>query len=515
MAAEQTSRRKPTELEIAVIDLVDNLGNNNNIKDPDTLPSPSNGPELSTNVSTSSASTISSIQTPSSSIRTPPINDSTIALFSQLNTDELCVITEYVLQTDEKFAKFKDLSSNLKQAFIQNQINGEFLIKYSRPEFCKKLPTIKKGISAKLYKKIKSMADSDISDILKQSKPKMNFNNNDSGDSRSNIDQLKIDMAANYSNRSQSATFSEETKEPQTPITPIPKQYIKLPSYLPSISDNKITLNHENIKQFDQNEFMIFVYILLVSHHEFKDNQQVENIINGMNKLKLSSDSFINIKRLEFVRGLKESQVQGAKATKCYKLLHKYLDNDDGGQLFKSLMESVNIENLSLSQQSQSEQSQTQTLSYSEISEIAVTDFQSSARKMLEAMNDSMKENGVNGKSIIPFYNQSKEDLREYLEKNVRRKSVNILIEILWTDYEMDKENRLNIIKEYDRKQLLKYFISLYMNYIQNIVIKHKLDSNKCQSLKRKGLCKIFTSQCGLTLGVATNICDKIFSKIE
>eukprot|EP01084_Bolivina_argentea_P031764 58779_1 len=146
-------------------------------------------------------------------------------------------------------------------------------------------------------------------------------------------------------------------------------------------------------------------------------------------------------------------------------------------------------------------------LSAVEISEIAVNDFQTSAGKMLYKMNESMKINNVNG-SILYDHCKNKNELTNYLKENVLKKSVHILVNLLWNKIDDTMNN-------YTRKQLLKYFISLYMYHLKNVIIKNDLNENKCMQLGRKGICNIFRNECGFTIGVSTNIVDKIHHKIR
>merc|ERR1719410_1339180 len=122
-----------------------------------------------------------------------------------------------------------------------------------------------------------------------------------------------------------------------------------------------------------------------------------------------------------------------------------------------------------------------------------------------------MELNEVNGAMMSGCY-AKKEALNDFLEKNVRRKDVHILSDLLWTDYNENEENKLNDLKEYDRSALIKYFQALYTKHIQSVIVSHELDTNKCIELKSRGVCNLLSQECGLSKGACRNIADKIFA---
>ena len=97
----------------------------------------------------------------------------------------------------------------------------------------------------------------------------------------------------------------------------------------------------------------------------------------------------------------------------------------------------------------------------------------------------------------------------------VRSKSTEVLTEMVWTDYSADKKTLTKRIKELDCEQLLRYFVSLYTKHIQAVIVRNGLDSAKCTELKAKGICKLLKKECGLSIGTATNLADKMLSGIK
>eukprot|EP01084_Bolivina_argentea_P171554 297216_1 len=154
-ANEEQNRSKRTELENTLCGLVDNLG----------LQALPLQPSTSDPISPPSISITSSKSNTSHSIDSTSL-ESTLLL--QLTTLQISLLVKYTIDTNASYKKFKPLSISVQNAIIKQQITGEYFIQFSRPEFCKKLPNVKKGISAKIYKTLKSMTDSEIQQILQK-----------------------------------------------------------------------------------------------------------------------------------------------------------------------------------------------------------------------------------------------------------------------------------------------------------------------------------------------------------
>ena len=89
-----------------------------------------------------------------------------------------------------------------------------------------------------------------------------------------------------------------------------------------------------------------------------------------------------------------------------------------------------------------------------------------------------------------------------------------VLTEMVWTDYISDKKAAAERIGGFETDLLFRYFVSLYTKHVRAVIARHDLDSTKCAALKTKGLCKIFKKECGLSIGIATNLADRILSGI-
>ena len=390
-------------------------------------------------------------------------NESQTQMIQQMNIDQLSCIAKYILENDASFDKFKDQAMDMKSAFIQQQISGNMLFTCSRVEFSKKIGTIKRGITVKLYKRLKSMTDSEIEQILLDSNS-AHITHSDSA----------------HSGESKTNEEAEEVEEVKT-----------------AKIDHENTLTASNIEECtSEHLIMILNQILTESHNLFGHKEQIiayfeREHVNGQKLIAMKRKDFANA----LVAELNDKKSKG-KALKLRSTLVKYefpWKND----------ENVN----------QSNQSVPNSLSYTQIAETAVAGFETSVRKMMQSMNENMKMNEVNGAKLVSHYSKKK-DLESFLEKSVRRKDVHILTDLLWTDYNKDREQQLSRISKWDRSMLMKYFQALYVQQIKAVIVNHKLDANKCLALKSRGVCNLLSTQCGLSKGACRNIADRIFAKI-
>merc|ERR1712087_1062959 len=112
--------------------------------------------------------------------------------------------------------------------------------------------------------------------------------------------------------------------------------------------------------------------------------------------------------------------------------------------------------------------------------------------EMVLSMDEMMRENDITGAVLVEQLKQHpyKSELQLFLKSKVRSKSVEILTELVWTDYKSNTRSVGRRLEKYDSDTLLRYFLSLYTDHIQTVILEHELDATKCQELKAKGLNK-------------------------
>eukprot|EP01083_Nonionella_stella_P180773 645516_1 len=392
-------------------------------------------------------------------------------------------------------------------ASIVNALSDSQFVELKRAEFCRILKEhgVKGGVASKTYQLITSALPPHIDEHVKtetdarleagncntntlhvlwnstNSADEVRTNSNDSRNGNETvIDQL---VSLGYGTRDE-CTKASKSSVNYWDINDVAES---LKIMQQKEEDGAVTVA-VTVAQLNEDEFCAFVRDLCVADR-WKQNEM--NCVMRAICL-MDGAAFSSLSRMAFGRHAKEYGLKGGDASKLYKLI---TTTDPAGYL----------------------QQESGLLTASDISEIATADFQHSCYRMLKNMNESMKRNGVNGSTLMRSLSSggSRHELQQYLAKNVRSKSVHIVSEMLWNDYLRSDDKKKMKIEAYDRKALLKYFIALFMYQVQTIIIRRKLNQNKCKSANRKALCTMFVTECGISIGAATNIVDKIFETIK